>query len=84
MGDLFISVSRERTNRPGARRRGHRWKYPIYMQIPYLSLREASAAASRSAVLARKKPWRTSRKCKSFPQDIHMEEMQLAPCADLF
>lgn len=81
MGDLFISVScertNERTNRPGAKRRGHRWKYPIYMQIPYLSLREASAAVSRSFVLARKKSWRTPRKCKSSAQVIHMKEMQL-------
>lgn len=39
MGDLFISVSRERTNHPVLQGQGHRWKYPIYMQIPYLSQR---------------------------------------------
>lgn len=44
-----ITRTNERTNRPGAERRGHRWKYPIYMQIPYLSPREASAVAPRSA-----------------------------------
>lgn len=42
----------------GGGARGHRWKYPIYMQIPYLSLASswlATPARDGSSFEARKK-----------------------------
>lgn len=39
-----ITRTNESTQRC-AERQGHRWKYPIYMQIPYLSPRETSVAS---------------------------------------